>query len=76
MWSTAGVDVALLTGSGTAKAKRERRERVASGQAMIAVGTHALIEDAVEFAKLGVAVKGWVCSADSFCRNTSPPVHW
>ncbi len=56
VFAAAGIDVALVTGSGTAKAKRERRERVASGQAMIAVGTHALIEDAVEFAKLGLVV--------------------
>ncbi len=56
LFAPAGIDVALVTGSGTAKAKRERRERVASGQAMIAVGTHALIEDAVEFAKLGLVV--------------------
>jgi ATP-dependent DNA helicase RecG len=55
-FAVAQVDVVLVTGSGTAKAKRERRERVASGQAMIAVGTHALIEDAVEFAKLGLVV--------------------
>lgn len=56
VFAAAGVDVALVTGSGTAKAKRERRERVASGQAMIAVGTHALIEDSVEFHKLGLVV--------------------
>lgn len=56
VFAGAGVDVALVTGSGTAKAKRERRERVASGQAMIAVGTHALIEDSVEFHKLGLVV--------------------
>ncbi|MCU0696462.1 MAG: ATP-dependent DNA helicase RecG [Myxococcaceae bacterium] len=56
VFEKAGIDVALVTGSGASKAKRERRERVASGQAMIAVGTHALIEDAVEFAKLGLVV--------------------
>lgn len=56
VFAAAGVDVALVTGSGTAKAKRERRERVASGQAMIAVGTHALIEDSVEFRQLGLVV--------------------
>jgi ATP-dependent DNA helicase RecG len=56
LFAKANVDVALVTGSGGAKVKRERRERVASGQAMIAVGTHALIEDAVEFSRLGLVV--------------------
>ncbi|MDX2015239.1 MAG: ATP-dependent DNA helicase RecG [Myxococcaceae bacterium] len=56
VFEKAGIDVALVTGSGASKVKRERRERVSSGQAMIAVGTHALIEDAVEFAKLGLVV--------------------
>jgi ATP-dependent DNA helicase RecG len=56
VFAPAGVDVALVTGSGGPKVKRERRERVASGQARIAVGTHALIEDAVEFEKLGLVV--------------------
>ncbi|MCA2978223.1 MAG: DEAD/DEAH box helicase, partial [Myxococcaceae bacterium] len=56
LFAPGGIDVVLVTGSGSAKVKRERRERVASGQAMIAVGTHALIEEAVEFAKLGLVV--------------------
>lgn len=51
-----GDAVTLITGSGSAKVKRERRERVASGQASIAIGTHALIEDGVDFSKLGVVV--------------------
>ena len=52
----ASVPVELLTGSqGTAQAKRTL-ELVKSGQAPVVVGTHALIQDRVEFAALGVVV--------------------
>ncbi|MBL8924077.1 MAG: ATP-dependent DNA helicase RecG [Myxococcaceae bacterium] len=56
VFAPAGVDVTLVTGSGGAKVKRERRERVTSGNARVAVGTHALIEESVEFEKLGLVV--------------------
>jgi ATP-dependent DNA helicase RecG len=56
VFAKAGVDVTLVTGSGGAKLKRERRERVVSGSVGIAVGTHALLEDKVEFAKLGLVI--------------------
>ncbi len=48
--------VALLTGSMTAAQKREVREEISSGQAGIVIGTHALLQDAVEFAQLGMVV--------------------
>lgn len=48
--------VALLTGSMTAPQKRAVRDAVASGQAGIVVGTHALLQDAVEFDNLGMVV--------------------
>lgn len=48
--------VALLTGSMSPAQKREVRERVASGRAGIVVGTHALLQDAVEFDNLGMVV--------------------
>ena len=51
-----GIDVALVTGTGTAKTKRAQREAVASGRVGVAVGTHALIEADVSFAKLGLVV--------------------
>lgn len=51
-----GVTVELLTGSMGAKAKREALARIASGQAQVVVGTHALIQKGVEFAKLGAVV--------------------
>jgi len=48
--------VALLTGSMTASHKREVRDEVASGAAGIVIGTHALLQDAVEFHNLGMVV--------------------
>lgn len=48
--------VALLTGSMTAPQKRAVRGQVASGQAGIVVGTHALLQDTVEFHNLGMVV--------------------
>ncbi len=48
--------VVLLTGSMTAAQKKQVRDEVASGQAGIVVGTHALLQDAVEFDNLGMVV--------------------
>ncbi|OFJ54712.1 ATP-dependent DNA helicase RecG [Mycolicibacterium grossiae] len=48
--------VALLTGSMTSPQKREMREEIASGEAGIVVGTHALIQKTVEFRNLGLVV--------------------
>ncbi len=48
--------VALLTGSMTAAQKRQVRDEVASGEAGIVIGTHALLQDAVEFRRLGMVV--------------------
>jgi ATP-dependent DNA helicase RecG len=48
--------VVLLTGRLSAAEKRAAQEAVSSGAAHIAVGTHALIQDAVSFHRLGVAI--------------------
>ena len=48
--------VGLLTGSMSAQQKREVRDEVASGEAGIVIGTHALLQDAVEFHRLGMVV--------------------
>ncbi|MGA7054277.1 MAG: ATP-dependent DNA helicase RecG [Mycobacterium sp.] len=48
--------VVLLTGSMTAAQKKQVRAEVASGEAGIVVGTHALLQDAVEFHNLGMVV--------------------
>ncbi len=51
-----GVGVAWLTGSRKGKGRREMLARVASGEAPLVVGTHAVIEDQVVFARLGLAI--------------------
>ena len=48
--------VELLTGSTSAARRRELLDRLASGQLQLVVGTHALIEEAVEFRDLAVVV--------------------
>jgi ATP-dependent DNA helicase RecG len=48
--------VALLTGSMSPQQKREVRDEVASGEAGIVIGTHALLQEAVEFQNLGMVV--------------------
>ncbi|MFJ4681120.1 MULTISPECIES: ATP-dependent DNA helicase RecG [unclassified Kitasatospora] len=54
--SEIGTRVALLTGSMGAAARRGALLDMASGKAGIAIGTHALIEDRVQFADLGLVV--------------------
>lgn len=51
-----GIEIAWLTGSLRKRDKTAMLAAVASGEAAVVVGTHALIEDAVEFRQLGLAV--------------------
>jgi ATP-dependent DNA helicase RecG len=51
-----GTRVTLLTGSLKAAARREARADVAEGRAGIVVGTHALLQEGIEFADLGLVV--------------------
>ncbi len=51
-----GYVVALLTGSSTAREKQKLKEMLRSGLIPVAIGTHALIEKDVEFAKLGLVI--------------------
>jgi ATP-dependent DNA helicase RecG len=51
-----GLGVTLLTGSLKADVKAKALEAIASGQALVVVGTHALIQEAVTFADLGLVV--------------------
>ncbi len=51
-----GVQVAWLSGSLKAKEKRLAQEMIESGGAQLIIGTHALIQENVSFAKLGLAV--------------------
>ena len=48
--------VAILTGSSKSKERRLALEGIASGEVDILIGTHALIEDKVQFANLGYVV--------------------
>jgi ATP-dependent DNA helicase RecG len=51
-----GVGVAWLTGSRKKRAREAELARLASGEALLAVGTHALIEDPVALPRLGLAI--------------------
>jgi ATP-dependent DNA helicase RecG len=51
-----GVPVAWLTGSLKKKEKTAAQQMVASGEAQLVIGTHALIQDEVQFARLGLAI--------------------
>ncbi len=46
----------LLTGSLESAQKREIRRHIAQGGAQLVIGTHALIEEKVEFARLGLVI--------------------
>jgi ATP-dependent DNA helicase RecG len=50
------IPFALLTGATSAARRREALERLATGELGLIVGTHALIEPAVSFARLGLCV--------------------
>jgi ATP-dependent DNA helicase RecG len=51
-----GVKIALLTGSTRTKERKEISESLLSGSLQILIGTHALIEEKVQFQKLGISV--------------------
>ena len=48
--------VALLTGSQPAKTRRSAQEAIASGEIQIAIGTHALFQDGINFANLALII--------------------
>jgi ATP-dependent DNA helicase RecG len=54
--SDLGTRVALLTGSATTARRREAMLDIASGEAGIVIGTHALLEEKVQFFDLGLVV--------------------
>jgi ATP-dependent DNA helicase RecG len=51
-----GIPVALVTGSLPARARRSALEALASGGIPIAVGTHALFQEGIEFARLALII--------------------
>jgi ATP-dependent DNA helicase RecG len=52
----AGYRIVLLTGSLESDRKREIRRHIAQGNAQLVIGTHALLEEKVEFAKPGLVI--------------------
>jgi ATP-dependent DNA helicase RecG len=53
---SAGYRIVLLTGSLERDRKREIRRHIAQGNAHLIIGTHALLEETVEFAKIGLVI--------------------
>jgi len=51
-----GVAVELLTGSLRSKERKRAQARIADGRAQIALGTHALIQEGVDFHRLGLVI--------------------
>lgn len=54
--SQMGIEVCLVTAALKGKARKELLERIADGRAQIVVGTHAVIQEKVEFARLGLGI--------------------
>ncbi len=55
-FAPAGIEVAWLAGSLTKKKREVACARLAAGEASIAVGTHALFQQGVEFSRLALAI--------------------
>ena len=76
---TLKVSIALLTGSTTKLERKEIAKKLESGKIDILIGTHAIIEDAVKFNNLGLAVVdeqhrfGVAQRAKLWEKNTLPP---
>ena len=74
-----GVNVRLLTGSTKKKEREEIHAQLASGELHILVGTHAVLEDPVQFRNLGFAVIdeqhrfGVAQRARLWAKNSRPP---
>lgn len=51
-----GLEIALLTGSVKKSRRKQIHESLESGQLKILIGTHALLEDVVQFQNLGLAI--------------------
>ena len=71
--------VALLTGSTTAKQRQPIHEQLLNGEINLLIGTHALIEDSVQFANLGLCIIdeqhrfGVAQRAKLWNKNARPP---
>ncbi|MCD7797585.1 MAG: ATP-dependent DNA helicase RecG [Clostridiales bacterium] len=56
MLASAGIRIQLLTGSVPAKQKREIKSRLLNGEIDLLIGTHAIIQNDVEFKKLALVI--------------------
>ena len=56
VFDSLGIETVLLTGGQSAKEKRTALAKVASGEANMIIGTHAVIQKGVEYHKLGLAI--------------------
>lgn len=56
LFENSGIRCELLTGSTKAKEKKEIKERLKNGEIDLIIGTHALIQDDVQFARLGLVI--------------------
>ncbi len=56
LFKNENITIDLLTGSQTPSQKKKVREKIASGEIDLVIGTHALITDKTEFKNLGVAI--------------------
>lgn len=78
LWGT-GIEVKLLTGSTKAAERKLIHEGLAAGSLPILVGTHAVLEDKVQFKKLGLAIIdeqhrfGVAQRAKLWAKNSIPP---
>jgi len=74
-----GIEIAILTGSTKTKERKLIHAKLLSGELKILIGTHALIEDAVQFQNLGFVVIdeqhrfGVAQRAKLRAKNTMPP---
>jgi ATP-dependent DNA helicase RecG len=77
---TLGIEISLYTGSTRAAEKRKILAKLASGELKMIIGTHALIEDTVQFSNLGLAVvdeqhKFGVAQRASLWKKNNPHPH-
>lgn len=56
LFENSGIRCELLTGSTKVKEKKEIKERLKNGETDLIIGTHALIQDDVEFSNLGLVI--------------------
>lgn len=74
-----GIKIGLLTGSTKAKQRRVLHEALQNGEMNILIGTHALLEDAVQFKNIGLVVIdeqhrfGVAQRAKMWAKNTIAP---